>query len=122
MQNDEVLHILIIDDDKNFTEIVKINLEGSGEYQVMMENKGILTIKTWVEGKFAKISVTDTGGGIPEDIRDRIFEPFFTTKVAGEGSGLGLDIIKKIVDKHEGNIEMETETGVGTTFTISLPV
>ena len=87
-----------------------------------MENKGILTIKTWVEGKFAKISVTDTGGGIPEDIRDRIFEPFFTTKVAGEGSGLGLDIIKKIVDKHEGNIEMETETGVGTTFTISLPV
>ncbi len=87
-----------------------------------MENNGTLTIKTWVENNFAKISVTDTGGGIPEEIRDRIFEPFFTTKIAGEGSGLGLDIIKKIVDKHDGEIEMETEMGVGTTFTISLPV
>lgn len=87
-----------------------------------MENSGTLTIKTWVKDKYANISVTDTGGGIPEDIRDRIFEPFFTTKVAGEGSGLGLDIIKKIIEKHDGNIDMETETGVGTTFTISLPI
>lgn len=87
-----------------------------------MENKGTLTIKTWVENNFVKISVTDTGGGIPEDIRDRIFEPFFTTKIAGEGSGLGLDIINKIIDKHEGGVDMETEIGIGTTFTISLPI
>lgn len=87
-----------------------------------MENNGTLTIKTWVEENMAKISVTDTGGGIPEDIRDRIFEPFFTTKIAGEGSGLGLDIIKKIIDKHDGHIDMKTEIGFGTTFTISLPI
>ena len=87
-----------------------------------MENNGTLTIKTWVEDNFAKISVADTGGGIPEEIRDRIFEPFFTTKIAGEGSGLGLDIIRKITDKHQGKIEMDTKTGVGTTFTISLPI
>ncbi len=87
-----------------------------------MENNGTMIIKTWVEEGFAKISVQDTGGGIPENIRDRIFEPFFTTKIAGEGSGLGLDIIKKIIDKHDGKIEMETEIGIGTTFTISLPI
>ncbi len=87
-----------------------------------MENKGKIKIKTWVEGNFAKISISDTGGGIPEDIREKIFEPFFTTKKAGEGSGLGLDIVKKIIDKHDGTIELESEVGIGTTFTISLPV
>jgi PAS domain S-box-containing protein len=87
-----------------------------------MENKGTLYIKTWEEKGFANISVEDTGGGIPEEIRERIFEPFFTTKKAGEGSGLGLGIVKKIIDKHSGEIKMEVKDGIGTTFIISLPI
>ncbi|HNF17224.1 MAG TPA: HAMP domain-containing sensor histidine kinase, partial [Leptospiraceae bacterium] len=67
------------------------------------------------------VSISDTGVGIPENIRGRIFEPFFTTRPAGEGSGLGLDIVRKIVEKHSGRIEIQTEEGVGTTFSVFLP-
>ncbi len=66
------------------------------------------------------LSVADDGPGIPVDIRDRIFNPFFTTKP--QGSGLGLAIVRKIIDAHEGRIDMTTDTGGGTTFTMTLPV
>ena len=68
-----------------------------------------------------QIAITDTGTGIPEEIQQRIFEPFFTTKAAGEGSGLGLDIAKKIIDKHGGCIMVDSVPGK-TTFTVTLPV
>jgi signal transduction histidine kinase len=67
------------------------------------------------------ISFTDSGPGIPEEIKDQIFEPFFTTKPAGEGSGLGLDICKKITDKYQGKIDFESQPGC-TTFRVWLPV
>ena len=67
------------------------------------------------------VEITDSGCGIPPEIADRIFEPFFTTKPAGEGSGLGLDICKKIIDKHRGKIEFESQPG-RTTFRVWLPV
>ncbi|MEK0194025.1 MAG: sensor histidine kinase, partial [Oscillatoriales cyanobacterium] len=84
-----------------------------------MDNKGMLTIDVTQEGGFAKISITDSGKGIPEEIKHRIFEPFFTTKPPGEGSGLGLDIVRKIVKKHEGEIEVNSVPGK-TTFTVYL--
>ena len=59
---------------------------------------------------------------IPEDIRHRIFDAFFTTKPAGEGTGLGLDIVRKIIDKHQGRIDVDTKVGRGTTFTVRLPI
>jgi two-component system, NtrC family, sensor kinase len=68
------------------------------------------------------ISIADNGCGMEPDIRDKIFEPFFTTKKQGEGSGLGLDIVKKIVDKHNGEVTFISELGVGTVFTIRIPV
>jgi signal transduction histidine kinase/ligand-binding sensor domain-containing protein len=69
----------------------------------------------------AVVSVTDTGSGIPEHLRNKIFDVFFTTKPVGEGSGLGLDIVKKIIKKHGGHIEFESEIDQGTTFSVYLP-
>jgi len=86
-----------------------------------MDYKGILTIHLYSENGNAVVSVTDTGSGIPDDIKDRIFEPFFTTKPQGEGSGLGLDITKKIIDKHQGRIDVDSVAGQGTTFKVYLP-
>lgn len=66
------------------------------------------------------VEITDSGCGISDEIKARIFEPFFTTKRAGEGSGLGLDIVKKIIDRHEGSISVESRPGK-TTFRVFLP-
>jgi predicted ATPase/signal transduction histidine kinase len=86
-----------------------------------MDNRGTLTIDLAQEDGQAKISVTDSGKGIPEEIKSKIFDPFFTTKPAGEGSGLGLDIVKKILAKHQGQIEVESIPGQ-TTFNVFLPM
>jgi signal transduction histidine kinase len=66
------------------------------------------------------LKVSDTGCGIPEDLRRRIFDPFFTTKSVGEGTGLGLDTVGRIVRRHHGFIEVESEPGK-TCFTVRLP-
>jgi signal transduction histidine kinase len=87
-----------------------------------MQGSGSLFVKTYIKDGKIFVNFTDTGSGIPEEIRDKIFDPFFTTKKSGEGSGLGLDIAKKIIDKHEGEIWFETEIGKGTSFIITLPL
>lgn len=86
-----------------------------------MDYKGTLSIGIRKQDDQAIVTIADTGPGIPEAIRDKIFDVFFTTKAVGEGSGLGLDIVKKIVNKHHGKISFETELGKGTCFTIKLP-
>lgn len=72
-------------------------------------------------GEFIRLSVRDTGCGIPKEVLPRVFEPFFTTKEAGEGTGLGLATVFGIVEQHHGWIETESEVGRGTTFHIFLP-
>jgi two-component system, cell cycle sensor histidine kinase and response regulator CckA len=74
-----------------------------------------------ISGPFVELSVSDTGPGIPPEIRDRIFDPFFTTKPHGKGTGLGLSTVAKIVRDHRGFIEVATGAGKGTTFRIFLP-
>jgi len=86
-----------------------------------MEYKGTLTINVLRQGEQIQVSITDSGKGIPPDIQAKIFEPFFTTKAVGEGSGLGLDIVRRIIDKHEGKIEVESRLGK-TTFMVFLPL
>ncbi|MEG4625014.1 AAA family ATPase [Microcoleus sp. w1-18aA5] len=86
-----------------------------------MDYRGTLTIELTAQDDQAKITISDSGKGIPEEIKGKIFDPFFTTKPAGEGSGLGLDIVKKIVDKHQGKIEVESIPGK-TTFNVFLPM
>lgn len=86
-----------------------------------MDYKGTLTVKLDRAGDYQRVVIQDNGQGIPDEIIGRIFTPFFTTKKAGEGSGLGLDIVKRIVDKHNGKIEVSSKVGVGTTFSVYIP-
>ena len=71
---------------------------------------------------FVRVEVSDTGGGIPAELRERIFEPFFTTKPQGKGTGLGLAIVKNVVEWHQGRIQVHSRVGEGTIFRVSLPV
>ncbi len=85
--------------------------------------KGRITIKTRNSGNVVQIVIGDTGIGIPQLIMHSIFDPFFTTKEVGKGTGQGLAIAHDIiVNKHGGSIQVESEVGVGTTFTIQLPL
>ncbi|AVQ13514.1 Histidine kinase [Leptospira santarosai] len=85
-----------------------------------MRFKGKIRISIQDRKDEVRVSIEDNGPGIPQEVRERIFDPFFTTKGPGEGSGLGLDISRRIVKKHEGRIELESESGK-TVFHIFLP-
>jgi len=85
--------------------------------------KGTITIKTMRDAENAVIRISDTGTGIPENIRAKVFEPFFTTKAVGTGTGQGMAIAHATIkDKHGGKISFESEVGIGTTFIIRLPL
>ena len=89
-----------------------------------MNGTGSLTICTSLnkDGSFIDVSIADTGHGIKDEDKERIFEPFFSTKEVGKGTGLGLSISYSIVQKHQGTIEVQSEIGEGSTFTVKLPV
>jgi len=84
-----------------------------------MPQGGELKVNTGEEDGQVKIVFSDTGKGIPPEIRGKIFDPFFTTRK--EGSGLGLSIVHKVVENHQGKIEVDSKKGQSTTFTIWLP-
>jgi signal transduction histidine kinase/PAS domain-containing protein len=87
-----------------------------------IDKHGEITIKTWLDKEYIRISISDTGCGIPADKIERIFEPFYTTKDVGKGAGLGLNIAYNIIKKHNGEIKVESKIGEGTTFTVKIPV
>ncbi len=86
-----------------------------------MNNQGTLILEAGLVEQQVKIGITDSGLGIPAEIKSQIFEPFFTTKPSGEGTGLGLDIVKKILEKHRGTIAVKSQPGC-TTFNVFLPI
>ncbi|HLG21401.1 MAG TPA: ATP-binding protein, partial [Candidatus Manganitrophaceae bacterium] len=87
-----------------------------------MKERGEIFIKTELVGNQAVISIRDTGSGIEEKNLPRIFDPFFTTKEVGKGTGLGMSISYKIIERHHGKIEVKSRVGSGTEFLITLPL
>ena len=86
-----------------------------------MNYQGILILETSQKEHTIHVDITDSGCGIPSEILPKIFDPLFTTKPIGEGNGLGLDIVKRILEKHQGEITVASIPGQ-TTFTVILPL
>lgn len=116
----------------NLTVNARDAMKAQGGGQIRIESKGVNQAALKVSGlrsaleaipseEFVAISVTDSGTGITDEIKSKIFEPFFTTKGQGEGTGLGLSTVYGIVEQSGGYLDVESELGVGTTFTIYLP-
>ena len=82
---------------------------------------GRITVRSLASDLGVRVEVEDTGAGMDSSVKSRLFEPFFTTKEAGAGTGLGLSMCRRIVTDHGGEITVESEPGVGTTFRVDLP-
>ncbi len=108
-------------------EQILLNLIDNAEHTLRHRHSDkVITIRTARQFEdnqdWATVSVSDNGQGIPEEVRGRVFDPFFTTKPQGEGTGLGLSICFGIAQEHKGRLEVTSEVGVGTTFTLYLPL
>lgn len=86
-----------------------------------MEDGGTLNIVTKTVDDFVRVIIRDSGPGIPDDVKDRVFDPFFTTKAVGKGTGMGLEVVKRIVEAHNGSIKLESEPG-NTNFEFCFPI
>ncbi|MCW2621263.1 MAG: Two component multi-sensor signal transduction histidine kinase, partial [Frankiales bacterium] len=85
--------------------------------------RGLITVSTAVDGEDVVVRISDTGGGIPDDVRPKIFDPFFTTKDVGRGSGQGLPLARGVVQEgHGGSLTVESVLGRGTTFAVRIPI
>jgi signal transduction histidine kinase len=84
--------------------------------------KGVICISTFAENGRVLIRISDTGEGIPKENIPKIFDPFFTTKEVGKGTGLGMNVVYNIIKKHNGTIDVDSEIGKGSTFTIQIPI
>jgi two-component system, NtrC family, sensor kinase len=83
---------------------------------------GSVTVSTHRDAHAVRIAVADTGNGIPPSLHERVFEPFFTTKPSGQGTGLGLSVVREIVEQHGGRVDLSSQPGLGTTVTLHLPL
>ncbi len=97
-----------------FTNLIKNAIDA-------MPEGGMLTVRLYEADGALLAEITDTGGGIPSEIKDHVFEPFVTTKKPDSGTGLGLALSKRLIGQHHGKIEFETEIGWGTKFLVTLP-
>lgn len=117
---------------KEMSDLPRVSCNPSHLLQVVMnilinaaqaiEERGKVTICTSVKGQSILISIQDTGSGISPENQKRLFTPFFTTKPVGKGTGLGLSVSYGIISKMGGEILVESQVGVGSTFTIQIPI
>lgn len=130
--------ILIVDDDREVLRSIERDLRSCypEKYQVLRaqsgkaaletleelknEQVGELRLRTWGDPHSVYVQLADNGTGIPTNVVPNIFDPFFTTKGVGEGTGLGLDTVQRIVTKHRGFVSVESKPG-DTRFTVQLP-
>jgi two-component system NtrC family sensor kinase len=109
--------------DANQLQQVFLNILNNA-HQAMMEirHQRLLRVSTRQKDGLVRVSIEDSGPGIPKSIMSRIFDPFFTTKPLGQGTGLGLSVSFGIIKEHRGSIRAESEPGRGATFIMDLPV
>ena len=108
--------------DRNLMEQVIRNLEINAAHAMTDGGQLFLTTKLSKNDRYLELIIRDTGMGIPEDIKSKIFQPFYTTKAEGQGTGLGLLIVKDIVERHNGSVTIESKIGAGTAVTVSISV
>lgn len=99
---------------------VFMNILVNGAHAI--EKEGKITVRTWLETDQVCVAITDTGCGMSPEVQAKVFEPFYTTKEVGKGTGLGMSIAYEIIQNHGGSIDIDSEIGQGTTFTIRLPL
>jgi two-component system, cell cycle sensor histidine kinase and response regulator CckA len=99
-----------------------LNLCANAEYAMRETNGGRLEITVGAHGDEAVVTVTDSGPGIPPEVRARVFEPFYTTKPVGEGTGLGLSVLHGIVSAHGGHVSVDNAPGAGARFIVAVPL
>jgi two-component system, cell cycle sensor histidine kinase and response regulator CckA len=130
LMDQQQLEGLVMNLATNARDAIKMKHAGRGKVTIETRSASSDALRDALEGSgatsipdctWAVIAITDTGTGIPDDIRDQIFNPFFTTKPRGEGTGIGMGSIYGIVKKANGYITLDTEVGRGTTFTVWLP-
>jgi signal transduction histidine kinase len=102
--------------------LVNLLINASQSFEDNKSEANVITVRTGQKGGSLFIEIADTGKGIPDHVLAHIFEPFYTTKPAGMGTGLGLSICREIVRRFRGTLEVQTQVGKGTTFTVSLPL
>lgn len=130
MVNNELKYKAVVE--RNYGTIPEINCLASQINQIFMnllvnaahaiEKDGKIVINTWADHENVYVGISDNGCGIPQENLSRIFDPFYTTKPVGKGTGLGLSLSYGIVKKHGGRIDVQSKVGIGTTFTVVLPI
>ncbi|MDM8535551.1 response regulator [Desulfobacterales bacterium HSG17] len=128
-----IRQLKIVEMDVNLEDVSKIECNIGEIHQIFLnliknaldamykENKRKLSIRLWQEANEVFVSVSDTGPGIPQDVLPHIFKDLFTTKPKGEGTGIGLATVKKIMESHNGKISVSSEKGKGANFTLCFP-
>ena len=110
---------IILADKKQIQEVLFNIIRNAA--QAMDKKQGKIVVSGFADNGNAVIRIADNGSGIPQDKLGQIFNPFYTTKAPGKGTGLGLFIVKQVVEKNKGTISLESELGTGTTFTLRFP-
>jgi CheY-like chemotaxis protein len=101
---------------------VLVNLISNAKDATAGEPNRKIDVSVSYEEGHIKLAITDNGCGVLDEIKEKIFEPFFTTKKINQGTGIGLSIVRTIIEEHEGKLELNSKAGAGSTFTVLFPV